>query len=254
MSLSTIKSKVIAAAAALTILGGVSTVSAITAGTATAATPSCGASCINIFPKEYSGMSLGAPQFVVDVLRQGEKVGEPIILFRSANFDPAEDWTLSFQGTVQNFWEAGLVSSAVALRYGCVAGTGAFEFASCPGGVNDQAFEIQYGPFGVDSGLCMGLASAAFSGEGVTLQPCGTSARTVWIQDTNPGDFPAAPYYAAINGSGALFSNPLVLAYPSSSYPTDKPRPQLIVTGLNGFSASTENDSQLWTGVAGVLP
>ena len=57
---------------------------------------------------------------MVDVLRQGEKVGQPIILFRTANFDPAEDWTLAFQGTTADFFTAGLVSSAVALHYGCI--------------------------------------------------------------------------------------------------------------------------------------
>ena len=119
---------------------------------------------------------------------------------------------------------------------------------------NDNAFEIEYAPFGVESGLCMGLASTAFQGEGVTLQPCGVSARTVWIQDTYPGDFPAAPYYAAINGSDTNFSSPFVLTYPSDGYPTDKPRPQVTVTNLTGFSASVDNDDQLWTGVPGVLP
>jgi len=46
------------------------------------------------------------------------------------------------------------------------------------------AWELQYAPYGVDSGLCVGLASTAVSGEGVTLQPCGVSAKTVWITDT----------------------------------------------------------------------
>jgi hypothetical protein len=247
----TVKSKILAAAATLTL---VSALGLAGAGTASAATPSCGASCINIFPKQYSETSTTSPQFVVDVLRQGERTGQPVILFRAANFDPAEDWTYAYQGTVQNFWQAGLVSAAVALRYGCVVGTSSYEFASCAGEVNDNAFEIAYAPFGVESGLCMGVAVAAYSGEGVTLQPCGTSSRSVWIEDTNPGDYPAAPYYAAINGSGALFSNPLVLTYPSDGYPTDKPRPQLTVTALNGFSASTENDDQMWTGTGGVLP
>ena len=55
------------------------------------------------------------------MLRQGEKVGQPIILFRTANYDPALDWTFSIQGTVADFFAAGLVSSAVALHYGCIS-------------------------------------------------------------------------------------------------------------------------------------
>ena len=58
-----------------------------TAGTASAATPSCGPSCINLFSYQFGTHK--SPNFVVDVLRQGEKAGQPIILFRTANFDPA---------------------------------------------------------------------------------------------------------------------------------------------------------------------
>ena len=117
-----IKSKVLAAAATLTLVGGVGVAGALTAGGASAATPSCGNSCINIFSHQFGTHK--SPNYVVDVLRQGEKTGQPIILFRTANFDPAEDWTLAFQGTTADFFAAGLVSSAVALHYGCIPGVG----------------------------------------------------------------------------------------------------------------------------------
>ncbi len=113
-----IKSKVLAAAATLTLVGGVGVAGALSAGTASAATPSCGNSCINIFSHQFGTHK--SPNYVVDVLRQGEKTGQPIILFRTANFDPAEDWTLAFQGTTADFFAAGMVSSAVALHYGCI--------------------------------------------------------------------------------------------------------------------------------------
>ena len=35
----------------------------------------------------------------------------------------------------------------------------------------------------------MGVAATAFSDEGVTLQPCGVSAKTVWILDTYDQQF-----------------------------------------------------------------
>src|ERR1700678_756584 len=114
-----IKSKVLASAATLTLLGGVGMAGARSAGSAPAATPSCGGSCIDIFSHQFG--THRSPNYVVDVLRQGEKVGQPIILFRPANFDPAEDWTVSFQGTTADFFAAGLVSSSVALHYGCIA-------------------------------------------------------------------------------------------------------------------------------------
>ena len=86
--------------------------------------------------------------------------------------------------------------------------------------MNDPAFEIEYAPFGVDSGLCMGVAATAFNDEGVTLQPCGVSSKTVWIADIF--DSPNTlfnGYIPAINGSDTNFSQPFVLTYPNNSVP-----------------------------------
>src|ERR1700721_3354455 len=231
-----IKSKVLAAAATLTLVGGVAVAGALTAGGASAATPSCGTSCINIFSHQFATPT--SPNYVVDVLRQGEKTGQPIILFRTANFGPAEDWTLAFQGTTADFFAAGLVSSSVALHYGCIGGV---NFPDCFGfpnaTVNDPAFEIEYAPFGVDSGLCLGVAATAFNDEGVTLQPCGVSSKTVWISDIfDSPDTLFHGYIPLINGSDTNFSHPFVLTYPKNSVPTDTPRPQLVVNNLTGAS------------------
>ena len=48
-----VKRKVAAAAATLTMVGGVGMAGALSAGTASAATPSCGPSCINVFSKQF---------------------------------------------------------------------------------------------------------------------------------------------------------------------------------------------------------
>jgi hypothetical protein len=264
-----IKSKVLAAAATLTLVGGVGTAGALTAGPASAATPSCGIACVNLFSYQFG--THNSPNYVVDVLRQGEKVGQPIILFRTANYDPAEDWTFSIQGTVADFFAANLVSSAVALHYGCIAG---INFPDCPFNIagfnfpsgNDSnllAFENEYSPFGVESGLCLGVAATAFQGEGVTLQPCGVSAKTVWILDTLDQSFTDAwahGYIPLINGSDTNFSHPFVLTYPANGFPTDKPRPQLFVSNLTGFSfhvgnlfGTGANGNQLWGATFGEL-
>ena len=52
------------------------------------------------------------------MLRQGAKVGQPVILFKTSNSDPALDWSLSFQGHVSDFCAAGLVSALTCLHYG----------------------------------------------------------------------------------------------------------------------------------------
>src|ERR1700722_3555416 len=135
-----IKSKVFAAAATLTLVGGVGAVGAFAAGTANAATPSCGNSCANIFTREYG--THGSPNFVIDSLRQGSNSGQPVILFRASSFDPAEDFSAEFNGTTSDFYAAGMVSPAVALHYGCTVGP----FVTCAAGIDDPAFEIEYAP------------------------------------------------------------------------------------------------------------
>ena len=71
-----------------------------------------------------------------------------------------------------------------------------------------------------------GHGTTAFSGEGVTLQPCGVSANTVWIVDTYDSSnlFTNGGYFPLINGSDTNFSQPFVLTYPAAGFPTDKPR------------------------------
>ena len=240
-----IKSKVFAAAATLTLVGGVSAVGAMSA---SAATPSCGPTCVDIFSFEFGHHA--SPNFVVDTWRQSAKVGQPIILFRTSDTDPAEDFTVSFQGATSDFFAAGLVSAAVDLHYG----------AGAVGFPDDPAFEIEYAPYGVDSGLCMGVGSTAVQGTKVALEPCGVSSKTVWITDTGDSTTVTGGYVPLINGSDTNFSHPFVLTYPANGYPTDTPRPQLTTTNLTGFSGSflvpelgTVNDNQLWGADFGVL-
>jgi hypothetical protein len=244
------KTKVLAAAATLTVVGGVGVAGALTAGSASAATPSAGPRAIDVFSKQFG--THAHPNYVVDVLRQGEKAGQPIILFRTANYDPAEDFSVAFQGTTADFYAAGLVTASVNLHYG----------GGAKGFPNDPAFENEYAPFGVDSGLCLGVATTAIQGEGVTLQPCGVSSKTVWILDYQDSwsTFIHGGYVPLINGSDTNFSHPYVLTYPNNSVPTDSPRPQLTVTNLTGFSngfgfpeLGTVNSNQLWGANFGVL-
>jgi hypothetical protein len=242
-----IKSKVFAAAATLTLVGGVGSMAALSAG---AATPSCGHDCLDLFSREFGTHQ--QPNYVMDVWRQGAKVGQPVILFRTSNTDPAEDFNTAFSGFTSEFNEAGLVSNTVALHYGCA---GQFH-TPCSIGVDDA-------PFGVDSGLCVGVASTAVQNEGVSLQPCGVSARTVWILDLN--DSPSTfnhDYIPLINGSDTNFSHPFVLTYPKNGFPTDRPRPQLLVQNLTGFTQGhfphgtpigNVDDNQLWGADWGIL-
>ena len=368
-----LKKKVFAAAATLTLIGGVSAVGALGA---SAATPSCGGSCVDPFSYQFG--THHTPNYVVDVFRQGEKAGQPVILFRSSNNDPAEDFTASLQGQVSTFYAAGLVPAGVDLHYGggcaltgvttpvlgvpaaptAVAGTGgtvavgtykvevtyvngsgettassSATVVTSPGnqtitisppaaegnatgwyayialgtgayhrqqssptaigsnlvltttptltGANPlatntatlppvtgctsyypnlYAWELQYAPYGVDSGLCVGVATTAVSGEKVTLQPCGDSSKTVLITDTVNAAGWGSKYVPVIDGSDTNFSQPLVLDYPHNGFPTNVPRPQLYVDNLTGFSTGSSLnpsgviDTQLWGADFGTLP
>jgi len=224
------KSKVLAAAATLTLVGGFGAAGALTAN---AATPSCGHNCIDVFSREFG--THHHPNFVLDVWRQAAKVGQPIILFRTSNTDKAEDFTISFQGTVNDFFKAGLVSSALNLHYS-----------------SDWAYEIEYSPNGVNSGLCMGVGSTAANLTPVSLQPCGGSGKTVWVVDS--AQTIRGFYVPLINGSDTNFSHPYVLHYPGNGFPTDTPRPQLNTYTLQTYSNGTVFDNEMWGANFGVLP
>ena len=223
----TIKSKVLAAAATLTLVASAGLAGALTPGISWAATPSCGISCVDVFSQQLG--THHDPGYVLDVFRQGEKAGQPIILFRTANFDPAEDFTVSFQGTVADFYAAGLVSASLDLHYSHFA-----------------AFEFQYSPHGVDSGLCAGVASTAANGTPVVLVPCGSTAKSVWVVDSY--DTITGHYVPLINGSDTNFSHPYVLTYPARSFPADHPRAQLYTTNLTGSTVNNDGGPAL-TGV-----
>jgi hypothetical protein len=253
-----VKSKVLAAAATLTLVGGAGMAGALTTGTASAATPSAGAAAIDIFSDQFG--THGHPNFLLDAYKQGEATGTPIILFQASNDDPAEDFTISAEGPAVDFYQAGLISASLALHYGCDQGV---DFASCPKGIStdDPAFEVEYAPYGAPTGECEGVAATAVAGTKIVLAPCGASSKTVWLLDTLDGrwtDF-GTGYFPVINGSDTDFSNPFVATYPGGSYPTDKPRPQLYTTNVSGYAngvlpvLTSVNSNQLWGADFGVV-
>jgi hypothetical protein len=224
-----IKSKFVAAAATLTVVGGLATAGALSA---SAATPPCGHNCIDIFSREFGTHT--HPNYVLDVWRQTAKAGTPIILYRTSNTDKAEDFTISNQGTVADFFAAGLVSASLNLHYSA-----------------DQAYEFEYSPNGVNSGLCVGTATTAADRTPVVLVPCGASAKSVWVVDSQ--DAIGRGYVPLINGSDTNFSHPFVLHYPGNAFPTDTPRPQLNTFELQKYSNNSVFDNELWGANFGVL-
>ena len=256
-----IKSKVLATVVTLAAVGGVGTAGVLgTAAAATAATSSCGSTCIDIFSDEFGNHS--SPNYILDVQGQA-RIGQPVILYPASAANPGEDFRLAMDGTVASLYAAHMVTAALALHYGCIPKV---NFPDCFGqtkyAVNDPAFEIEYAPDGAYGGLCVGVASTAVQGEGVTLQECG-AATTVWVVDQydQPVDFFFQGYAPAINGSDTNFSQPFVLTYPPRGVPTGIPSPQLQVDYLSGYTYGwppilnypSIDENQLWGGDTGPI-
>jgi hypothetical protein len=214
-----IKTKVLAAAAALTVAGGLSTVGTLPA---TAATPQCGPHCIQVFSAKF--ITNASPDFVETVFQGVGTVGQPTIVAPPSSSDPAGDLIVPRAGTVSDFFAAGLVSAAVNQHYG-----------------SETAVQIEFAPLGQPTGLCSALATTAFQNEGLTLQPCSTPGTTVWIVDS--ADSPATKSFPIVNGSTTDFTHPFAMIIHGN--PAHKRFPQIKVQRLRG-NPDHVRISQLW--------
>ena len=183
------KSNVLAAAAMVTMAGGLCTV-----GTppASAATPQCGPHCIQIFSAKFGPPE--QPRFVESVFRGIAAPGVPTGLRRVSGNNPAGDMIVGRAGKVSDFYAAGMVSTAVNNHYG-----------------NLSAVQIGYAPRGKATGLCAALATAAYQNEGLTLQPCSTPGTTVFIIDTADSPATAPTYFPIVNASTTDFAHPFAM-------------------------------------------
>ena len=209
--------------------------SVITVGTlsASAATPVCAERCISLFSKELG--TYAQPNVVEAVLDGVAKVGQPVILKAASSSDPSQD-LIPTLNTVSGFYGDGMVSAEVNSHYGDL-----------------NAAQIQYAPFGEESGLCVGLAKPASQGAGLTLQPCTDPGTTVFIIDE--ANATADGYFAIINGSTTDFAHPFAMHYPRDQHATDQRLQQIEVRRLQFRSSDhTLPDSQLWGAYPGVLP
>jgi hypothetical protein len=201
-------------------------------GTASAATHTkkdtvaCGSLCISLFSDQL-GSSLTQNAFVPGDTGTGGKVGQKVNLHVAGNFRPNGDWEPSLDGFVFQF--CGFLANDFfsPTSYICTH----YPFF--------DVFELNWAPFGNQSGLCSGVKTAAVQGENVTLQPCGASANTVWVLDrnnatlgtdcrvatsppVNPGD-PSVNFCPWINGGDTNFSQPLVLTVDTGTqHPTNQ--------------------------------
>src|SRR5215217_6787435 len=219
-----IRRKVLAAAATLTIVGGVS---AAATGAASAATPECGPACISVFSSELG--TYADPNFVEAVLGGGAAtVGQPVGLKQASSTDPSQD-ILPGGAT-----RGGKVSAEVNSHYGHL-----------------DAVQQKYAPFKIESGLCVGLASVAYQNEGLTLQPC-DDPTTVWII------YPAPPattggYFPIVNATTTDFRRPFAMHLPRNEVASGKPLQMQVRRLQYRTGEKTLPARQLWGAVFGEL-
>jgi hypothetical protein len=236
-----IRSKILAAAAALTLAGGVAAASATPAH---AATPECGPQCIDLF--SLANSTHASPGFILDAT--GEQTGDPVVTYPASGGYPGEDFTVQDEEPVVDYYEAGIVSTGVGLHYGCVAGV---EAANCDGNPDDYAFELQYSAYGAPTGECVGLASTAAQGTVVSLQPCGVSSKTLWILDTAQ-PLGSSSYFPLIAATDTNFTTPYVLTDAGAVNGLSFEQ-QVETATLQENPAGQVSSSQLWGADFGVL-
>ncbi len=214
-----IKRKVVAAAAVLSVAGGLGTLAAVPA---SAATPQCGASCIEVYSAKYATpTSLG---FVETVLLGIPLRGVPTEVRPASSSNPAEDLIVPLKGTVSQLYAQGMVSATVSAHF-----------------TNETAVQIEYAPYGHATGLCTAVAVTAYQDEGLSLQPCSTPGTTVWIIDTV--DASSASAFPIINGSDTDFVHPFAMTILGN--PAHQPFTPIIMQHLIGNPSSVPAN-QLW--------
>jgi len=212
--------KAVAGLAGLVLAGGACLGAIAAAPVAGAASAACGHLCSSLYNQKFGTADVSA-------VSGGTAAPNQAVLLAAAAPSTTEDWQVAFQGTVNDFFNAGLINATLDAHYG-----------------TDLAFEFQYTPGGISSGLCLGIASGPAQGTKVTLQPCGTTVRTVWINDAADASGGYVPY---ISGNGTQYPAPFVLtAGKVGGHFTTK----ALRTNKKGVIAK----AQMWQLVSGVLP
>jgi hypothetical protein len=203
-----IKSKVLAVAAMLTLAGGTATAGALAAN---AETPACGSSCAEFFSESN-------PQLILDDPGSVQTTDTPITTFPPATTNPAEDFEVINQGLVSSLYEEGLVTGDVALHYGCLAGV---DFPECDTSqADDLGIQLEFAPGGALTGQCVGTQLVAQDGTVVSLQPCVQpnglpTSRTLWVVASSQ---PITSSYAPlIAGTDTNLNNDFALTATSTS-------------------------------------
>ena len=209
-----IKTKMLAAAATLTVASGLGAAGMLPA---TASTTQCGGACVQIFNKAFGS------GFVESVFQGTPMAGQPTIVHAASDTDPTGDFIISQGGPVSMFYAEGMVSAAVNAHY-----------------TGYTAVQVEYAPYGNPTGLCSAVATTAYQGEGLSLQPCTTPGTSVFILDFPDG---TGGYFPIVNASTTDFTHPYTMTLHGD--PAQKPFPQITLRRMIDNPGGVP-DNQLW--------
>lgn len=218
--------KAVAGLAGLVIAGGACLVGIATAPVAGAASTACGRTCLSLYNQKFGTADVSAVSGQTSIPGQPATVNE-VVKLEAAAPSTTEDWERAFEGTVNDWFNAGLINATLDEQYG-----------------PDQTFEFQYTPGNVSTGLCLGVTSTPVQGANATLQPCGVSPKTLWIDDTADASGGYAPF---VNGAGTQYPAPFVLA-------ASKAGGNLKTRALRINKKGVIAKAQMWQLISGVLP
>jgi len=212
-----VKNKTLAGVAVLALAG-----SAIQAGASVpagnAATVACGPVCRAPFARQWGANLMGA------VLSGIPRGGQNAVLYPAAP-RAAEDWHFLDEGTVAALYRDGVLGAAVGKTW-----------------PSYQAYEYEYTPLGAATSWCLGTAVPAGPGVPLTLQPCGSTSKVLWIPllaDRSGG------YVPLMNGSDTLTAAPYVMT-------GHGPDANLTTARLVKISG-TVDPVQMWANFKGVI-
>ena len=199
------------------------------------ATPACGFGCSNVFSEQLRGdtiMSVFVPGS--NGLATTATVGTKVDLKLGNDTASNQDFTLAENETVGQACSDGDLSTN---SYACLNFATEVSFGDYTGAF--PVIEVQWSPYGVQSGLDIGVAVAHVNGEPVTLQSDGVSANTQFVLDLNDAHvIGGVTYVPAVLGSDTNSSDPLVLQVNTGS---KNPQNALSVTRLLKSSGFVPN-------------
>lgn len=132
--------------------------------------PGCGDACISLF-NELTGTGVTVNALLWKDTGRGGHVGTAVVMQPAGPNRPNANFTKTALGRVAQFCGINFLPSSYL----------------CQNLGTSWVFEIDWSPFGNESGLCVGVAAVARSDQDVTLQNCGQGVRTLWIGDAAPG-------------------------------------------------------------------